>query len=231
MILHGLFGMGRNWAGIAKALSKTHRVLTVDLRNHGASPWDDAMDYRLMAGDVAKLIEAQFNGAVAVIGHSMGGKVAMTLGCEWPNLVERLCVVDIAPATYTHAFGSHLDTMASMDTRALARRTDAESIIANAVDNRHIAQFLSRNHESILQYSIQNKMPMMKAAKKIFDKRKPKRPVGNAMLPLSREAFRKDADMGDEISDGSVRSPRPLTEAVCPETGVSAASATSRGAH
>ena len=145
MILHGLFGMGRNWAGIAKALSKTHRVLTVDLRNHGASPWDDAMDYRLMADDVAKLIEAQFNGAVAVIGHSMGGKVAMTLGCEWPNLVERLCVVDIAPATYNHDFGSHLDTMASMDTRALARRTDAESIIANAVDNRHIAQFLSRN--------------------------------------------------------------------------------------
>ena len=69
----------------------------------------------------------------------------MTMGCEWPNLVERLCVVDIAPATYNHAFGSHLDTMASMDTRALARRTDAESIIANAVLNRHIAQFLSRN--------------------------------------------------------------------------------------
>ena len=81
MILHGLFGMGRNWATIAKALSETHRVLTLDLRNHGASPWDDAMDYPLMAGDVAKLIETQFAGPVAVIGHSMGGKVAMALAC------------------------------------------------------------------------------------------------------------------------------------------------------
>ena len=60
-------------------------------------------------------------------------------------------------------------------------------------------QFLSQNHESILQYSIQNKMPMMKAAKKIFDKRRPKLPVGNAMLPLSRDAFRKDAEMGADI--------------------------------
>ena len=145
VILHGLFGMGRNWATIAKALSKTRRVLTLDLRNHGASPWDNAMDYPLMAGDVAKLIEAQFDGAVAVIGHSMGGKTAMTLACERPNLVERLCVVDIAPASYDHAFDAHLDAMAEMDTKALARRTDAETIIANAIDDRPVAQFLSRN--------------------------------------------------------------------------------------
>ena len=145
MILHGLFGMGRNWATIAKALSETYRVLTLDLRNHGASPWDDAMDYPLMAGDVAKLIETQFASPVAVIGHSMGGKAAMALACERPNLVERLCVVDIAPVPYEHTFAAHLDAMADMNTKALTRRTDAEAIIANAIDDRPTAQFLSRH--------------------------------------------------------------------------------------
>jgi len=145
VILHGLFGMGRNWATIAKALSETHRVLTLDLRNHGASPWDDAMDYPLMAGDVAKLIETQFAGPVAVIGHSMGGKAAMALACERPSLVERLCVVDIAPVPYDHTFDAHLGAMADMNTKALTRRTDAEAIIANAINDRPTAQFLSRN--------------------------------------------------------------------------------------
>ena len=103
------------------------------------------MNYPLMAGDVAELIEAQFDCAVAVIGHSMGGKTAMTLARERPHLVERLCVVDIAPASYDHTFDAHLEAMAGMDTKALARRTDAESIIANAIDDRPVAQFLSQN--------------------------------------------------------------------------------------
>ena len=145
MILHGLFGMGRNWATIAKALSETHRVLTLDLRNHGASPWDDGMDYPLMAGDVAKLIETQFAGPVAVIGHSMGGKAAMALACQRPSLVERLCVVDIAPVRYDHSFDAHLNVMADINTKAFTRRTDAEGIIANAIDDRPTAQFISRN--------------------------------------------------------------------------------------
>ena len=145
VILHGLFGMGRNWATIAKTLSDTHRVLTPDLRNHGSSPWHDAMDYPVMAGDVAELIEAQFDDPVTVIGHSMGGKTAMTLACKRPELAERLCVFDIAPVQYDHNFDTHLDAMVNMDTKALTRRSDAEAIIANAINDGPIAQFLSRN--------------------------------------------------------------------------------------
>ncbi|MDD9876862.1 MAG: alpha/beta fold hydrolase [Magnetovibrio sp.] len=145
VILHGLFGMGRNWAGIAKGLAGAHRVLTVDLRNHGASPWADEMNYPVMAADVARLIEAQFDGPAAVVGHSMGGKTAMSLACERPDLVERLCVVDIAPVPYDHDFEAHLAAMANMNTSALTRRAEAEAALLDAVGDVHLAQFLSRN--------------------------------------------------------------------------------------
>jgi len=145
VILHGLFGMGRNWAAIAKELSPTHRVLAADLRNHGLSPWHDAMDYPQMAADVARLIEAHCNPPVAIVGHSMGGKTAMALACERPALVERLCVVDIAPVPYDHDFDAHLDAMMEMDTASLGRRAEAEAILAVAIGDPPVAQFLGRN--------------------------------------------------------------------------------------
>ena len=71
--------MGRNWATIAKTLSEMHRVLILDLQNHRSFPWDDAMDYPIMASDAAKLIETQFDAPVTVIGHSMGSKMTNLL--------------------------------------------------------------------------------------------------------------------------------------------------------
>ncbi|MEK9723207.1 MAG: alpha/beta fold hydrolase [Rhodospirillaceae bacterium] len=146
LVLHGLFGMGRNWAGIARDLAGVgRRVLTVDLRNHGDSPWADAMDYAVMADDVARLIDAQARGRADVIGHSMGGKTAMALACQSPDRIARLCVVDIAPVPYDHDFEPHLEAMANLDTASLARRAEAEAALLDAVGDVHLAQFLSRN--------------------------------------------------------------------------------------
>jgi len=145
LILHGLFGMGRNWAGIAKDLAVSHRILSADLRNHGDSPWDDAMGYSLMAADVARLIETHCRPPVTVVGHSMGGKTAMVLACEHPNLISRLAVIDIAPVPYDHDFEPHLAAMANLDTGALSRRAEAEAALLAAVGDVHLAQFLSRN--------------------------------------------------------------------------------------
>ena len=146
VILHGLFGMGRNWAGIAKTLSITHRVLTVDLRNHGASPWTDEMDYPAMAADVASLIDSQLGGRpVSLVGHSMGGKTAMVLAMDQPELIARLCVVDIAPVAYNHDFEPHLEAMANLNVGGLNRRAEAEAALLEAVGDTHLAQFLSRN--------------------------------------------------------------------------------------
>ena len=97
MILHGLFGSGSNWRRVARELATSYRVLAVDLRNHGASPWADSMSYLEMADDVLRLIERERLSRPAVIGHSMGGKVAMALALMYPKQVGRLTVVDIAP--------------------------------------------------------------------------------------------------------------------------------------
>ena len=97
VVLHGLFGSGANWRSVARALAPHHRVLCVDLRNHGHSPWTDSMDYLEMADDVRALIARQGLSRPTVVGHSMGGKTAMALALTSPASVGNLVVVDIAP--------------------------------------------------------------------------------------------------------------------------------------
>src|SRR4051812_42469869 len=99
---HGLFGQGRNWTAIAKALAADHRVVLVDLPHHGRSPWPDRFDYVEVAGEVADLLRDRFgdDDPETLVGHSMGGKVAMVTALQAPELVRRLCVVDIAPVDY-----------------------------------------------------------------------------------------------------------------------------------
>src|SRR3954447_8750863 len=95
VVLHGLFGSARNWNTVARRLGAARRVHALDLRNHGGSPWSDAMGYADMADDVRAYIEERGIGPVALLGHSMGGKAAMVLALNHPELVERLIVADI----------------------------------------------------------------------------------------------------------------------------------------
>src|SRR4051812_5735190 len=96
VVLHGLLGSSRNWLTTGGDLAARYHVLALDLRNHGKSPHDDApMDYETMMADVLAWLDAQGLGKVSMMGHSMGGKVAMHLACRHPERVERLIVVDI----------------------------------------------------------------------------------------------------------------------------------------
>jgi len=97
LVLHGLFGSSSNWRGVARQLAETHTVYSVDLRNHGASPWADSMAYPEMADDVLQLMDRLGLKQAAVLGHSMGGKTGMALALRHPQRVRRLFVVDIAP--------------------------------------------------------------------------------------------------------------------------------------
>ena len=97
-ILHGLFGSARNWRSIAQQLAARHRVLAFDLRNHGGSPWADGMAYGEMVEDLRASLHARGIDRVALLGHSMGGKVAMMMALLYPGEIERLAVADIAPA-------------------------------------------------------------------------------------------------------------------------------------
>ena len=92
---HGLFGQGKNWTRIAKELAASHRVTLVDMPDHGRSAWSERFDYLDAADRVAGLLAA--DDPVALVGHSMGGKIAMLLALRHPELVARLAVVDVSP--------------------------------------------------------------------------------------------------------------------------------------
>jgi esterase len=145
LILHGLFGSGTNWRGVARGLADTHRVLTVDLRNHGASPWADSMGYFEMADDVQRLIEREGLGQPAVMGHSMGGKTAMALALLHPECVGRLIVVDIAPVAYADRLSPFAEAMRGIDMLAAASRSEVQQRLAETVPDTGVVPFLMQN--------------------------------------------------------------------------------------
>jgi pimeloyl-ACP methyl ester carboxylesterase len=145
---HGLFGQGKNWTQVAKALSADHRVLLLDMPNHGRSPWTERFDYLELADLVAaELGDGPDAEPVALVGHSMGGKIAMCLALRHPGLVERLVVVDVAPVTYASGreFVRYIDTMRAMDLTAIERRDQAEEALREAVPNPVVRSFLLQN--------------------------------------------------------------------------------------
>ena len=125
LIVHGLFGSGRNWGVIARHLADTRDTVTVDMRNHGNSPRAPGQSYPEMAADLAEVI-ATLPGPVDLLGHSMGGKAAMVLALTHPDLIRRLVVADIAPVAYTHDQTRHVEAMRSLDLTGITSRSEAD---------------------------------------------------------------------------------------------------------
>lgn len=126
LIAHGLFGSARNWSVIAKRLSDARRVISVDMRNHGDSPRFKSNSYTDLATDLAEVI-AHIGDPMDVLGHSMGGKAAMTLAVTHPDLVRSLVVGDIAPVGYAHTQMHLVKAMQAIDLSEVTRRSDAIS--------------------------------------------------------------------------------------------------------
>lgn len=145
VILHGLFGSKRNWSSIAGRLAQHRRVITVDMRNHGESPWDGLHDYPALADDVARLIERVVGGPVTVMGHSMGGKAAMLLALGRPELVERLVVVDIAPARSHSSPLLLVKAMRRVPLETLSRRAEVDAVLAEVIPDLAVRGFLAQN--------------------------------------------------------------------------------------
>jgi pimeloyl-ACP methyl ester carboxylesterase len=129
LIAHGLFGSARNWGVIAKRLASDRQVIAVDMRNHGASPWSDDHSYPALADDLAEVIAAS-GGPMDVVGHSMGGKAAMTLALNHPDRLRRLVVADIAPVAYGHSQMQFVEAMRAVDLQHVSRRSEAEAQLA-----------------------------------------------------------------------------------------------------
>ncbi|MDO6479984.1 alpha/beta fold hydrolase [Shimia thalassica] len=144
MIVHGLFGSGRNWGAIGKRLARERRVISVDQRNHGDSPWFDTHSYEDMAGDLAEVIEAQ-DGPMDVLGHSMGGKATMVLSLKRPELLRSLLVADIAPVTYAHDQSQHIASMRAVDLSAVEKRSDAVTQLEETLDDPALRSFFTQS--------------------------------------------------------------------------------------
>jgi pimeloyl-ACP methyl ester carboxylesterase len=154
VFVHGLFGQGKNWTTIARGLADSHRVTLIDLPNHGHSPWTDRVDYLDMAELVATELE-QLGEPVTLVGHSMGGKVAMQLALRRPELLRALVVVDIAPVSYpptggrtddpdeeASPFGAYIEAMRALDLDQLTTRDEADAALRDVIPSRMVRSFL-----------------------------------------------------------------------------------------
>ena len=145
LLLHGLFGAASNWGRIQRSLADTHLVLALDMRNHGGSPHADAMDYATMAEDVVETLDAEATGPIGVLGHSMGGKIAMQLALTHPTLVTRLLVADIAPVAYPPHFQQMAAGMQALHLTPGLTRAQANAALVPVAPDPAIRGFLLQN--------------------------------------------------------------------------------------
>ncbi len=144
LIAHGLYGSARNWGVIAKRLAETRLVVAVDMRNHGLSDWFQTHTYEDLAEDLAEVVR-HVGGPMDVLGHSMGGKAAMVLALQFPNMVNRLIVGDIAPVAYAHSQIHYVDAMKAVDLSKVSRRSDAEAQLGELGVEKTLQSFFTQS--------------------------------------------------------------------------------------
>jgi pimeloyl-ACP methyl ester carboxylesterase len=153
-ILHGLYGSGTNWLNIAAKFSEDYTVYLIDLRNHGESPHHKSHTYKEMADDLKELCNTLDIKSLSLIGHSMGGKTAMTFTLQYPGIVKKLICVDISP--YSYLDQEHFNEQASFHKLILETyknapihktnsRKDVEQYFAKFINNKPIRKFLLKN--------------------------------------------------------------------------------------
>ena len=146
IILHGLLGASGNWHTLSRTVFQDiARVYAVDQRNHGRSPHADAFDYPTLAADLHTFIDRHALRPSIVMGHSMGGKTAMQAALTYPEDVDRLIVVDMAPGGYPPRHTDLLEALAAINPSEYDRRSEVDAALADAVPSRRIRQFLLKN--------------------------------------------------------------------------------------
>lgn len=145
VILHGLFGTLDNWQTLAKMWSADRSIISADLRNHGRSPHADEMNYPLMAEDVAELLESLDIHDCALLGHSMGGKVAMQVALSYPGLIRKLVVVDMAPRRYGRGHDEVFTALRALDPATLDDRREADELMRPFMADAGVRMFLLKN--------------------------------------------------------------------------------------
>ena len=145
VILHGLFGTSDNWQTHAKKLGEYYRVILVDQRNHGHSPWSEDFTYEYLADDLERLIVHLGIDQFTLIGHSMGGKTAMYYSQKYPTRLEKMVIVDIGIKQYPMHHNEIIKGIKSLDLTTISSRSAAEQAMIPFVDSYGVRQFLLKN--------------------------------------------------------------------------------------
>ena len=146
IILHGLFGMSDNWQTQAKDFADLgFEVHVLDQRNHGQTAFSSDFSYQLMADDLLEYLQTHNIHKTYILGHSMGGKVAMVFACQHPEMVEKLIVVDIAPKGYPVHHQQILEGLHSLDFSVIHSRGAADKKLAETIPDLSVRQFLLKS--------------------------------------------------------------------------------------
>jgi len=145
IILHGLLGASRNWTTIGKALQGRFDVHALDLRNHGSSPHADSMRWSELVADVLLYLDTHELSEVLLMGHSLGGKVAMKFACEYTKRVQGLVIVDIAAKVYPPHHDAEFRAMKRIPNGSLESRREAEELLKPLISDWAMRQFILTN--------------------------------------------------------------------------------------
>ncbi len=148
LLIHGLFGSLDNLGVLARGLKDAGPLLQVDVRNHGLSPRSDEMNYAVMAQDMVETLDAHGIDRVAVIGHSMGGKIAMTMSALVPERIERLVMIDIAPVDYqTRRHDQIFAGIRAVTDAGVSSRNEAAKVMRTLIEEEGVIQFLLKSFQ------------------------------------------------------------------------------------
>lgn len=145
IILHGLFGMSDNWQTLGKRFAEQFEVNLVDLRNHGKSPHSVDFNYKSMASDILELMDDNGLNSASIIGHSMGGKVAMTVALDKPDRVEKFIAVDISPKEYPVVFKTIVEVLESIDLDKYTTKREVEAELKRYIEDDAVVQLYQKN--------------------------------------------------------------------------------------
>ncbi|MGF1531241.1 MAG: alpha/beta fold hydrolase [Puniceicoccaceae bacterium] len=145
VLLHGMLGNKKNWASILRELDSTFQCHALDLRNHGDSSHRDEMDFDLLAGDLRESLDHLGLDQIILVGHSLGGKVAMKFAAEFPERTEGLLIADIAPRQYQPHFDSVIEILLQIELSNHSSRREIDELLSGKLPDWGFRQFLLTN--------------------------------------------------------------------------------------
>jgi len=145
VLVHGLFGSADNLAGVKRHFESTYNIISIDLPDHGQSPWTDGFTLEAAVTGIVEILDNNQVDKAAFLGHSLGGKVVMQFALLNPDRVSHLIVADIAPVKYSHSHQAVFDGLKNVPLDTISDRKEAQTALSEYVKEPGVQQFLLKS--------------------------------------------------------------------------------------